>query len=55
MENTDLTNSIIEAINNILGNIFSSVDNGIYEILDKITFINPQIMEQENLTELSQL
>ena len=52
MENTDLTNSIIEAINNILGNIFSSVDNSIYEILDKITFINPQIMEQENFIKL---
>ena len=46
MENVgkSLASSILEALNKIFSNLFSSVDNGIYEILDKITFIDTKII-----------
>lgn len=54
MEETsiNLAGSILEAINKIFSNLFSSVDNGIYEILDKITFINTEITEKESFVKL---
>ena len=42
MENAkNITQIIIETINTILQNLFSSIDNNLYEILDDIIFINP--------------
>ena len=54
MEGTslNLTSSILEAINKIFSGIFSSVDNGIYGILDKITFIDVDIVEKESFIKL---
>ena len=54
MENTSLslTTSILETVNKILSNIFSSVDNGIYGILDKITFIDVEIIKKESFIKL---
>ena len=54
MENTtsNLTSSIVESMNHIFSNIFSSVDNGIYEILDKIVFVNTDIIEKDNFVRL---
>ena len=54
MEDTslNLTTSILDTVNKILSNIFSSVDNGIYEILNKITFIDVGIIEKENFIKL---
>ena len=51
-DTTTSTNSILEIINNIFGNIFSSVDNSIYELLDKITFINSSIIENNSFSKL---
>lgn len=53
-ENTvvNVTTSIIESINHIFSNIFSAVDNGIYEILDKITFIDTEIVEKDSFVSL---
>lgn len=51
-ENVNLTNSIMQSINEIFSNIFSSIDNNIYEILDKITFIDTGIIEKENFIKL---
>lgn len=48
MENT----TIIDTINNIFLKIFSSVDNGIYKVLDEIVFIDTNIMEKENFLKL---
>lgn len=48
----NLTSSIIESINHIFSSIFSSVDNGIYKILDKIVFIRTDILEEENFIKL---
>lgn len=45
MENSsNVTTTIIDTINTILGNLFSSIDNNLYEILDDITFINSDII-----------
>lgn len=50
--NTTATNSILQTINELFGNIFSSVDNSIYELLDKITFINSDIVENDSFSKL---
>ncbi len=45
MENSqNITTIIIETINTILQNLFSSIDNNLYNILDDITFINSNII-----------
>ena len=45
MENySNITSTILETINTILGNLFSSIDNNIYTILDDITFISSDII-----------
>lgn len=38
------SNSIIETINSMFGNLFSSIDGSIYSALDNITFINTDIL-----------
>ena len=54
MEDTsvNLASSILDTINKLLSNFFSSVDNGIYGILDKITFIDTEIIEKESFLKL---
>ena len=45
MENSsDSTSIIIETINTILGNLFASIDNNLYTILDDIIFISSDII-----------
>lgn len=48
MENSltsdNMANIIITTINTILSNLFSSVDNTLYSVLDDITFINSDIL-----------
>lgn len=45
MENySNVTSAILETINTILGNLFSSIDNNIYAILDDITFVSSDII-----------
>ena len=47
MENTiNVTDTIINTINTILQNLFSSIDNNLYNILDDITFIDSDIIEK---------
>lgn len=38
------TNSILETINSLFGNLFSSIDSTIYSALDSIAFINTDIL-----------
>lgn len=45
-------NSIADIINELFGNIFSSIDNSIYELLDKITFINSDIIDNSSFSKL---
>lgn len=45
MENySNVTSTILETINTILGNLFSSIDNNIYTVLDDITFVSSDII-----------
>lgn len=45
MENySNVTTTILETINTILNNLFSSIDNNIYSILDDITFISSDLL-----------
>jgi len=49
LENTNnITQTIIETINTILGNLFSSIDSNLYSILDDITFISSDILYDKN-------
>ena len=42
---SNITETIINTINTIFSNLFSSIDNNIYSILDKLTFISGSIKE----------
>ena len=45
MENySNVTSTILNTINTILGNLFSSIDNNIYTVLDDITFVSSDII-----------
>ncbi len=48
MENTNITQIIIDTINTVLSNLFSSIDNNLYYLLDDITFINSDILHDKN-------
>lgn len=48
MNENNITQIIIDTINTILGNLFSSIDNNLYSILDDITFINSDILKDKN-------
>lgn len=51
MEGTS-SNAVLQTINELFGNIFSSIDNSIYELLDKITFINSDIVDSNSFSKL---
>lgn len=44
-ETSSLTNTIIETINSIFQTLFSSIDKNVYQILDNLTFIHVDILE----------
>ena len=48
MNENNITQIIIDTINTILGNLFSSIYNNLYSILDDITFINSDILKDKN-------
>lgn len=53
MENsTDITQIIIDTINSIFETLFSSIDNNLYSVLDDITFINSDILQDKNFENL---
>lgn len=53
MENSnDITQIIIDTINKIFETIFSSIDNNLYSILDNITFISSNILNDSNFETL---
>ena len=45
MEQSEIVNIIIETINSVFSNLFSSIDNNIYSYLDSFTFINGDIID----------
>lgn len=48
MENSsNVTEIIIDTINSIFENLFSSIDNNLYSVLDEITFISSDILNDK--------
>lgn len=48
MENTNnITSTIIETINTIFKNLFTSIDNNLYEVLDDLVFVNRNILSDK--------
>lgn len=52
MEESNITEIIINTINTILDNLFSSIDNNLYSLLDDITFISPDILNDKNFDKI---
>lgn len=52
MDDSKIGESIFNIINSLFSKLFSSIDNSIYGILDKIAFINKEILEGENFTKI---
>jgi len=48
LEENNITQIIIDTINTILGNLFGSIDNNLYSILDDISFISSDILDDKN-------
>ena len=49
---TNITQTIIDTINYIFSELFSSIDNNLYSILDKLLFINEDILKESFLENL---
>ena len=47
-QSTNITQTIIDTINTIFENLFSSIDNNLYSVLDDITFISSDILDDKN-------
>ena len=53
MEGTNnITQTIIDTINTIFETLFASIDNNLYSVLDEITFINSDILNDSNFGKL---
>lgn len=49
MENqTNITQTIIDTINSIFETLFASINNNLYSVLDKVTFIDSNILNDKN-------
>ena len=53
MEDTsNITQTIINTINTIFENLFASIDNNLYSLLDEITFINSDIIKDQTFEKI---
>lgn len=54
MENTqiNIVEVITQTINNLLSNLFSSIDNSLYSVLDDLLFINPNLFTDSSLEKI---
>ena len=52
MENVNISEIIIQSINNILNNLILSIDNNLYQILDDITFLDIDILVDSHFLNL---
>ena len=52
MDTDNITSTILSTINTIFSKIFSSIDNNVYGILDKFTFINTDILNDEYFSKI---
>ena len=46
-DSSNITQTIIDTINSIFENLFSSIDNNLYSVLDEITFISSDILNDK--------
>ena len=51
-KNTNTSEIIINTINSIFKNLFSSIDTSLYKILDKLTFIDSSILKDKNFEKI---
>lgn len=51
-DSNTISSTIIDTINLIFEKLFSSIDNSLYELLDKIVFITPNILQDKNFENL---
>ena len=50
--NAEVTTNIINTINTIFENLFSSIDSNLYNVLDDIVFINKDILNDKYFSKL---
>ena len=48
MEQSNITQTIIDTINNIFDTLFQSIDSNLYSVLDSLAFIDNSIMDSKN-------
>ena len=48
----NITQTIIDTINTIFETLFASIDNNLYSVLDQITFISSDILNDQNFEKL---
>ena len=49
---TNISQVIIDTINNLLNTLFSSIDNSVYETLDNLAFINENIFDNSHFDKI---
>lgn len=49
---SNISQVILDTINNLLSTLFSSIDNSVYDILDRLTFINSDIFNNSYLEKI---
>lgn len=53
LSNTNnISQIIIDTINNLLNTLFSSIDNSVYDLLDKLAFINVDIFDNSSIEKI---
>ena len=52
MEATNLSTTIVNTINELIQNLFSSIDNNIYSYIDEIIFLTPSSISNNNFEDL---
>ena len=52
MEQSNITQIIIDTINSIFNTLFSSIDMSLYSVLDSLTFIDSSIMNNKNFVNI---
>ena len=50
--NADVTKNIINTINTIFENMFSSIDNSLYGVLDDLVFVNNDILQDKYFSKI---
>ena len=51
-ETINLTDIIFNSLNELFSKLFSSIDNSIYSLLDDITFISPELLNNNSINKI---